>query len=67
MKLFQKNKKRPCECGCRHEDHVKLPFEYKGPSMTTFLYCEKCGKTGDVWCYKYRPCGNLEYLEWLVK
>lgn len=61
------NMQRPCECGCEFEDHIKLPFGYKDPNVTSSLYCEKCGKTGTLWCYNYRPCKNLEYLEWLSR
>jgi hypothetical protein len=53
--------KRPCECGCNYKDHIKLPV------MELVSYCVKCGHTWNVWCYNYRPCGNLEYLEWLSK
>jgi hypothetical protein len=58
------NIKRPCECGCRYEDHVNLALIYE---RWAALYCEKCGQTPDKWCYNYREIGNLEYLEWLVK
>lgn len=58
------NLKRPCECGCRFEDHVKQEF-YDGKAA--ILYCRECPNWGDEWCYNYRPIGNLRWLEWLVR
>jgi hypothetical protein len=64
MKWFRRNKQRPCECGCRYEDHSRV-----GSVDGIFiLYCKKCRhKNPATWCYNYRPIGNLEYLEWLSK
>jgi hypothetical protein len=49
--------KRPCECGCKFEEHEK----YDSFSM----YCTSCPTDGISCCYNYRPCGNLAYLEYL--
>lgn len=53
---------RPCECGCKFEDHAETIINDQ-KSLT--LYCRKCPEWIDEWCYNYRPCGNLKYLEWL--
>lgn len=53
--------KRPCECGCRFKDHKEVKIS---GGMPITLYCEECPKSG-MWCYNYRPCENLKYLEWL--
>ena len=60
---FPQNK-RPCECGCRYEDHVKIEFTDGKPTQ---LYCRECPIDDIRWCYNYRPVGNLEYLEWLTR
>ena len=55
--------KRPCECGCRFEDHEKAIIRTllgKG----TIWYCTICDNLS-TFCYNYRPIGNLEWLEYL--
>ena len=57
---------RPCECGCSLYDHEYVTLS--DGTITPVLYCCKCPKIdASRWCYNYRPCGNLEYLEWLNK
>jgi hypothetical protein len=60
--------KRPCECGCSFNDHAKVEIDDPRTTMKVFMYCRECAKTDGIqWCYAYRPCKNLEYLEWLSK
>lgn len=56
------NTKRPCECGCRYEDHETIALDSLKGKMET-LFCKNCTKY-DTWCYNYQPIGNLEYLEY---
>jgi hypothetical protein len=56
-------KKRPCECGCLFEEHEPVVIS-KIQGIGSTLYCKNCEKH-KMWCYTYRPCSNLEYLEYL--
>ena len=56
---------RPCECGCRFEEHEQIQIDTLKDKVTT-LYCKNCDKH-NMWCYFYRPCGNLKYLEYLYE
>ena len=52
--------KRPCECGCSYEDHVKQEFYDNRPLI---MYCRNCGAKPPSWCYNYSEIDNLKYLE----
>jgi len=60
------NTKRPCECGCSYNDHVKVSRGNPLEVARVTLYCKTCDKH-DTWCYSYRPIKNLAWLEWLSK
>jgi len=60
--------KRPCECGCKYEDHAQIVLSKKENILSQVLYCKECAKTDGIqWCYNYRPIKNLPWLEWLVR